>query len=95
MFLVLEKDPHVVDPDLIVGIRVTRTVMTGKTVCSAWNAPGMPKVFVYLRTHVTSTGCSMRITSPGWWIGSVRRTGARIPPGFTSVVVAGLVLGLA
>ncbi len=33
-FVVLEKDPHEVDPDQIIGIKVLRTVVGGKTVHS-------------------------------------------------------------
>jgi hypothetical protein len=83
-----------VDPDQLVSVRVTRTVVIGKVLCPALNAPGMPRAFVYLRTHVTSKGCSMRMASPDWGRGLVRRTGARLRPGFTSLLVAGLVLGL-
>ena len=36
----------------------------------------------------------MRISAHHWWSDLVRTTGARLRPGFTSVLVAGLVLGL-
>jgi predicted amidohydrolase YtcJ len=34
-FVVLEKDPHTVDPDTIKDIKVSRTVVGGKTVYQA------------------------------------------------------------
>jgi predicted amidohydrolase YtcJ len=34
-FVILEKDPHDVDPDSIVDIKVVRTVVGGKTVYDA------------------------------------------------------------
>ena len=34
-FVILEKDPHDVDPDKIIDIKVIRTVMGGKTTYEA------------------------------------------------------------
>ena len=34
-FVILEKDPHEVDPDTIVDIRIVRTVLGGRTVFAA------------------------------------------------------------